>query len=134
MVTEQQREEILKAGDEVRRTKVAYDAALVRFDAAVDALQGGTASSQKTPKRIGKVPNPRSLAQRVLAALTANGGPLKVDAMAEQFKKSNKEIRNAIVYHQKKGAVIRVGEGTYDLKVRENGSGHHTVEQPDLNP
>jgi hypothetical protein len=129
MATEEQRNEILKAAEEVHRAKAAYEAAVANFDAALD----GRRVFATKHKHVGKAPNPRSLTQRVLAAITANGGAMKIGALAEQFKKSNKEIRNAIVYHQKKGAVIRVGEGTYDLKVRENGSGHHAAEQPDLN-
>jgi hypothetical protein len=131
MVTQEQREEILKAADELRLAKAAYDAAVARFDAVLDGRV--PAVKREKPKRFGKAPDPRSLTQRVLAAITANGGAMNIGTLAEQFRKSNKEIRNAIVYHQKKGAVIRVGEGMYDLKVRQNGSDPHVAEQLDLN-
>jgi hypothetical protein len=131
MAMEQKREEILKAADELRQAKAAYDAAVARFDAVLDGRV--PAVKQAKQKRIGKAPDPNSLSQRVLTVLDANNGPVKIDALAERFNKSNKEIRNAIVYHQKKGVVIRVGDGLYDLIARKNGSGPHAAEQIDLN-
>ncbi len=116
MPTAQQRDEILKAADELRRTKAAYEAALARLDAMLDGGQGQA-------KRMGRAPHSRSVNQRVLVALTANGGPMKVDAIAEQIKTKTQKVRNALSYHQKKGRVVRVGESLYDLKGRENSSG-----------
>jgi hypothetical protein len=125
MPTAQQRDEVLKAADELRRAKVAYETALARFDALFDESARGT---ERKPKRMGKAPDPHSVNQRVLAALTANGGPMKVDAIADEIKTKAPKVRNAIVYHQKKGRVVRVGESLYDLAGRQNGSGATAAE------
>jgi len=131
MFSQLQRDEILKAASEVVHAQEAYDAAVLRFNSLLDGqpterLAAVTAEPKPPRQRtvFGKVPDPNSINQRVLATITQAGGPVTLETLASDFGVNVKQIRNAIAHWQKKGVLVHAGgEGQYDLKTRMNGSG-----------
>lgn len=137
MVSDQERSEIVKAGNEVERLKALYEAAIERFDALVEGRRAAPvaidfgAASAKSFKRKGKAPDPKSLNQRVLAEIARSPTPVAIKALAVLLNATEKQIRHAIVYHQKRGVLVHAGlleQFTMkDRMVNENGA--HAVGQ-----
>jgi hypothetical protein len=127
MATYPEIDEILKAASEVNRLKAGYDAAVLRFQALVDGRRIGKTMPAPVRKHKGKVADPKSLNQRVLAEITRSPAPAAIDSLAILLNATPKQVRHAIVYHQKKGRVVRVGPGEYTLTGRMNGNGVHAA-------
>jgi hypothetical protein len=120
--TPEERQAILEAAQEVNRTEAAHKAAVARFDALIE----GRRSPRAKAERKGKSPDPTSLNQRVLKAITDSPSPVAVNSLAVLLGEEPKKVRYAIVYHQKRGRVVHAGqEGQYTLKGRMtlNGNG-----------
>jgi hypothetical protein len=143
MATEQQRQEIRFALDEIERLEQQLKVANQRFDALLTGVRQPSHlelkeklnteeltdlfKSMKAARQRGKAPDPNSLAQRVLAEVTRSPEPVAISALAVLLKANEKQIRNAIVQHQKKGVLVHAGKPEhFTLKGRMlNGNGAH---------
>lgn len=139
MASEQQRREIRAALDEIERLERQLAVANQRFDILL--AQGGQPPQVKLSpeqakaillhaenmQRKGKAPDPNSLAQRVLVEIKRSPDPVAISALAVLLKATEKQIRNAIVQHQKKGVLVHAGKPEhFTLKGRMlNGNGAH---------
>jgi HEAT repeat protein len=128
-----QRDAIRKAAVELEQAEAIYKAALQHYD---DLLDGQTESlplfPAKLPRKvIGKLPDPNSLNQRVLAAIAKSPDPVAVSALMTLLNESKQRIRHAIIYHQKRGVLVHAGlPEQYKLKERmTNVNGAAAVEQ-----
>jgi len=118
--TPEERQAILEAAQEVNRAEAAHKAAIARFDALIEGRRVPRAKSG----RRGKAPDPKSLNQRVLKAITDSPSPVAIGSLALLLSTTTTKVRNAVVYHQKKGRVVHAGlAGQYTLKGRMNGNG-----------
>ncbi len=120
MATEQQRQEIRLALDEIERLERQLALANQRFDALL-AQSSHAPEIKISPENAkaflafsrsqhrGKAPNPKSLTQRVLAEIKGSPGPVAISALATLLNVTPKQARNAVVYHQKKGTVVHAG-------------------------
>jgi hypothetical protein len=125
--------DILTAANEVNRLKAQYDAAVGRFNALVDGRRSAHVAQQAptvpsapvrraTPR--GKAPNPHSLNQRVLAEIIRSPSPVAISALAVVLNATPRQIRYAVIYHQKRGDVVHAGlPEQYTMKGRlDNGA------------
>jgi hypothetical protein len=129
MATEAELREIRAAANALDRAEAAHQAAQARFKAAVEKLgQSDTSAPRRTvivaPHHGGKAPDPNSLTQRVLKAITDSPSPVAVGSLAMVLSATPKQVRHAIVYHQKRGRIVHAGlPGQFTLKGRLNVNG-----------
>jgi hypothetical protein len=134
MATEQQRQEIRFALDEIERLEQQLKLANQRFDMLLARQSSpqtnfGTDQAKRMVEflkaRKGKAPDPNSLTQRVLAEIKRSPDPVAISALAVLLKTTEKQVRNAIVYHQKKGVLVHAGKPEhFTMKGRMlNGNG-----------
>lgn len=143
MATEQERREIRLALDEIERLERQLATANQRFDALLAGARQPSQPELKQPlntkeltalynslnaaRKKGKATDPNSLAQRVLVEVQRSPEPVAISALAVLLKATEKQIRNAIVQHQKKGVLVHAGKPEhFTLKGRMlNGNGAH---------
>jgi len=134
MATQAELFDILSAANEVNRLKAQYEAAVGRFNALVDGRRSAHVAQQapsippvpsrRATPRPGKAPDPHSLNQRVLAEITRSPAPVAISALAIVLNATPKQIRYAVIYHQKRGVVVHAGlPEQYTLKGRLNLNG-----------
>lgn len=119
----EERKAIVEAARDVDRAEAEWKAAVARFDALIEGRRAPKLPQAKR-KGKGKVADPKSLNQRVLKAITDSTAPASIKSLAIVLNATPQQVRNAVVYHQKKGRVVHAGlEGQYTLKGRLNVNG-----------
>jgi hypothetical protein len=130
MPTEQERQEIRRVIQEINSLEAQLLVANKRLDELIDGarLRAAVAANadiadprsirSQVPRHKGKVADPASLSQRVLQELMGSEQGMSISALARNLGTDPKRIRNAVVYHQKRGTVVHAGlPQTFVLKV-----------------
>ncbi len=128
-ITKEERVEIRRAFEDVDLAEAKLDAANRRLEALLSRGNRSGAPAD-TGLRIhihtgrGKAPDPKSLTQRVLAEIRRSPDPVAISSLATVLNATPRQIRNAIVYHQKRKTVVHAGvPEQFMLRSRQNGNG-----------
>jgi hypothetical protein len=116
-------EAALALAAKILRMQTELDAAKREFEALLGGA-GDKHAGRKAKHLMGKQPDPNSVNQRVLVAITKAPEPQSIDVLSKALSLTAKQVRQAIAYHHKRKRLVNVGPNTYTLKESSvNGSG-----------